>query len=109
MCFLFQSADFFFYLIFINFLARAESWPTSYLIRGHSLAFEACFKLPATCTWTQAAKASLGRQRHTYDLQQELLTWGKWKLQCFTPGRTKHGTSAGWFIWIDELHNALPE
>lgn len=26
-----------------------------------SLAFKACFKLPAAFTWTQAAKASLGR------------------------------------------------
>lgn len=40
--------------------------PTFDHIRGHSQAFEACFKLPATCIWTQAAKASLGRHRHTY-------------------------------------------
>lgn len=28
----------------------------------YGLAFEACFKLPATLIWTQAAKASLGRR-----------------------------------------------
>lgn len=92
MCFLFLSADFYFFfnLIFILFwlvLIPGQRWQTSCHISGHSLAFEACFKLPATCTWTQAAKASLGRQRHTYNFQQELLTWGKWKIQCFTPGR----------------------
>lgn len=49
--------------------SSVTSWrsPTFDHVRGHSRAFEACFKLPATCIWTQAAKASLGRHRHTYN------------------------------------------
>lgn len=60
------------YLLFLNLrrclcliLTPDQRLPTLYCISEHNLAFEACFKLPATCTWTQAAKASLGRQRHT--------------------------------------------
>lgn len=33
-----------------------------------SLSSQACFKLPATLIWTQAAKASLGRWRHSAHL-----------------------------------------
>lgn len=49
--------------------SSVTSWGLSTFdhIRGHSQAFEACFKLPATYIWTQAAKASLGRHRHTYN------------------------------------------
>lgn len=39
-----------------------DGWCTSL---NTSLAFEACFKLPVLLTRTQAAKASLGRHRHT--------------------------------------------
>lgn len=50
-------------------------------IRGYSQACEACFKLPATCIWTQAAKASLGRHRHTCNLPRELLPFPERKTQ----------------------------
>lgn len=49
-------------------------------ISGVGLAFEACFKLPATCTWTQAAKASLERQKQTFILSPEE------QLQCEEKG-----------------------
>lgn len=58
---------------------RLHTYSICHCISGHGLAFEACFKLPATFTWTQAAKASLGRQRHSYSPGP----WGTNEQSCF--------------------------
>lgn len=58
---------------------RLYTYSICHCISGHGLAFEACFKLPATFTWTQAAKASLGRQRHSYSPGP----WGTNEQSCF--------------------------
>lgn len=63
-------------------------------ISGYSLAFEACFKLPATCTWTQAAKASLGRQRHTFKPRPWwTATTRRMENSVFSPGREDMGNT----------------
>lgn len=57
-----------------SFISRStRGSPLFHRVRGHSRAFRACFKLPATCVWTQAAKASLGRQRRPSTPPQDLL------------------------------------
>lgn len=102
-----------FFSVFGGLLASSLDGRSSAWVRSFSPVFEACFKLPAARTWTQAAKASLERWKRTRMRRKMKMKRGGTPPTCSSSrpnrtGRTSVSSFLGETQTVETLCQASP-